>query len=318
MTSFELFGAFLLDGALGDPPRWPHPVRWIGRAIAWGEGILRPKRSDPGLERVGGIVLALALPFLAYMVSAGALALAGRLGWLFQTAVLLYLAYTTLAMRSLRDAALAVARALENADLPAARAALSEMVSRETKDLSEEEVIRGTIESVAENASDGVGAPLFYLTVGGVPLAMAYKAVNTLDSMVGYRNDRYRYFGWASARLDDLANYIPARLTALFILIASPVVGGAPIQTAKIILRDGRKDDSPNSPVPEAAVAGALRIALGGPSRYAGQIIDKPVIGEAIEKLTVEHIRRAVRLVTVAMGMMLAIIVLLVWVLSHL
>jgi adenosylcobinamide-phosphate synthase len=304
MTSFELLGAALLDLLLGDPPRWPHPVRWIGRAIVGGERFLRPRAPDPTRERIGGIVLGAGLPFLVYVVSAGWIDLAGPT---LQTVVVIYLGYTTLAMRSLRDAALKVSAALENSDLPAARIALSEIVSRETTELSEEEVIRGTIESVSESASDGVGAPLFYLVVGGVPLALAYKAVSTLDSMIGYRNDRYRYFGWASARLDDLANYIPARLTALMISLAAPMIGGSMVASLRIALRDGRKDDSPNSGFPEAAAAGALGIQLGGPTRYFGEVVEKLTIGEPIEKLAVEHIRRAVRLVTVAMGLMIVL-----------
>ena len=306
MTSFELFGAAALDLILGDPRRWPHPVRWIGFVIARSEKALRPPARAPRWERAGGIVLALGLPTAVYFFTDAIIHLSGMEGALFRSAAVGYLAYTTLAMRSLRDAAMAVVFHLENADLPSARKALSEIVSRETESLSEAEVIRGTIESVAENSSDGVGAPLFYLILGGGPLAMAYKTISTLDSMVGYRNDRYRFFGWASARLDDLANYLPARLTALLISLAAVFVGSSPVAVLKSVFRDGRKDDSPNSGMPEAAVAGALRIQLGGSARYFGEVIEKPTLGEPTEKLTVDHIRRAIRLIYIAMALLLA------------
>jgi adenosylcobinamide-phosphate synthase len=306
MTSFELLGAAALDLILGDPRHWPHPVRWIGSLIAGSEKLLRPRVPAPRWERAGGIVLALGLPTAVYFFTAAVIRFFGMGGELFRSAAVLYLAYTTLAIRSLRDAAMAVVLHLESADLPTARKALSEIVSRETEALSETEVIRGTIESVGENSSDGVGAPLFYLILGGVPLAMAYKTISTLDSMVGYRNDRYLFFGWASARLDDVVNYLPARLTALFISLAAIFVGTSPVAVLKIVSRDGRKDDSPNSGMPEAAMAAALKVQLGGSSRYFGKVIEKPTLGEPIEKLSVDHIRRTIRLLYIATGLMAA------------
>jgi adenosylcobinamide-phosphate synthase len=307
MTSFELLGAAVLDLVLGDPRHWPHPVRWIGFVITKAEKVLRPRSRVAWLERAGGVVLGAGLPAAVYFLTDGIIRFSGIGGGLLRFPAVLYLSYTTLAMRSLGDAGLVVAVHLENADLPSARKALSEIVSRETGALSEEEVIRGTIESVAENSSDGVGAPLFYLVLGGAPLAMAYKTISTLDSMIGYRSDRYRFFGWASARLDDAANYIPARIAAFFISLSAVFMGGTPMAALKIVSRDGRKDDSPNSGMPEAAVAGALKIQLGGTSRYFSRTVEKPALGEPIEKLTVDHIRRAVRLTYIAMGLMLAV-----------
>jgi adenosylcobinamide-phosphate synthase len=191
---------------------------------------------------------------------------------------------------------------------------LARMVSRETSELSESEIIRGTVESVAENSSDGVIAPLFYLAIGGVPLAIAYKAVNTLDSMIGYRTERYEQFGKVAARLDDVANFIPARMTALA-LIGAAWLGrrfGRPYDEKnawRITWRDGHKHDSPNAGYPEAAMAGALGVQLGGPSHYFGERVEKPTLGDAHHLLCTEHISQELMLLDLASALVLTLCV---------
>ncbi len=199
-----------------------------------------------------------------------------------------------------------MAEALGRGDLPGARQALAAIVGRDTADLDEGEVWRATIETVAENASDGVIAPLFYLFLGGPALALAYKAVNTLDSMVGYKNERYLLFGWASARCDDLANWLPARITGLLMVAAAPLTGLSCRQAWRIMCRDGKNHSSPNSGIPEAAAAGALGVRLGGTNWYFGRPVEKPTIGEPLKPLSASAYHGVVRLMYVAEALFVA------------
>ncbi|MCS6924890.1 MAG: adenosylcobinamide-phosphate synthase CbiB, partial [Candidatus Binatia bacterium] len=212
--------AFLLDALVGDPDWLPHPVRAIGKAIVVGERWLRRGPETPIREMVSGLILVSSIVLGAYLLTALLLQVLTAVSWWLGQGIGVVLGSLCLARRSLKEHAQAVLDALYAGDLPRARLLLARMVSRETTDLPEAAIVRGTVESVAENSSDGVIAPLFYLALGGVPLAMAYKAVNTLDSMLGYRTERYEYFGKVAARCDDLANLVPARLTA-FALIAA-------------------------------------------------------------------------------------------------
>ncbi len=224
------------------------------------------------------------------------MAFGAGLAWL----VSLWLGWSCLALRSLHVESAAVIKELEAGDLEAARLALSMIVGRETGSLNEEEILKATLETVAENASDGVIAPLFYLLIGGPVLALLFKAVSTLDSMVGYKNEKYREFGWAGARLDDLLNYLPARLTGfLFVLAAFPLQlnGHAAWQ---IMRRDAAKHDSPNAGWPEAAAAGALGVQLGGAAIYFGQRVDKPTFGDADQQPTIRHFRQLIKLLYVS------------------
>ena len=221
-------------------------------------------------------------------------------------AVAVFLAWTCLAARSLHGESRLVAEALARGDIGEARRYLSYIVGRDTADLDEPEIWRATVETVAENTSDGVIAPLFYLMLGGPVLALAYKAVNTLDSMVGYKNDRYLLFGWASARCDDLANWLPARLTGLLMVLAAPFTGLSLTGAWWIMVRDGRNHASPNSGIPEAAAAGALGVQLGGTNRYFGKPVAKPTIGDALKPLSREAYRGAVRLMYGAEGLLVA------------
>lgn len=288
----EMLLAFLVDLTIGDPRWLPHPVRLIGKAISRSEMFLRMRFSAPSGERMAGLLLVIiiALPsfFITLLIDReisgfedGVIKLIGKL-------VVVYLISTTIALRELIGSAKAVIESVKEGSVVAARRKLSMIVGRDTEDLSDGQVITAVIETLAENLSDGVIAPIFYLLLGGLPLAIAYKAVNTLDSMVGYKNDRYINFGWAAARLDDFVNYVPARITGILIVFSifflalfrkennSLSAGRAFL----IMRRDGRNHTSPNSGIPEAAMAGGLGIRVGGPSTYGGVLIEKPFIGE--------------------------------------
>ena len=203
---------------------------------------------------------------------------------------------TTVAIKGLTGEAAKIIRLLKGGFLEKARKELKALVGRDTLELDEAGALRAAVESLAENASDGVIAPIFYFALGGVPLAMAYKAVNTLDSMLGYKNERYMLFGKPAARLDDIANFIPARLTGIFISVAAFLSGLNAKSALKTMLRDGRKHPSPNSGMPMAAMAGALDITLGGPALYGGQLMEKEHIGNGIKPLSPGLARRALRL----------------------
>lgn len=289
----ELIAAFVLDLVMGDPPRLPHPVRGMGWIISTAEISLRRWARTPGTERIAGVVLLVGVTAIAYGITSILIGFAGEIHTLLGSAATVYLAYTTLCVRSLRDAACKVFNALVAGDLPSARERLVSLVGRKTNSLDESGVVRATVESVAENASDGVVAPLFYMAIGGVPLAMAYKAVNTLDSMVGYRTFRYQHMGWASARMDDLANFIPARLTGVLIS-AIGVLYKAGRRSLRVMARDRRKHESPNSGVPEAAMAGVMGIQLGGPIDHPDKPGARPFIGEAVHEPEPSHILQAV------------------------
>jgi adenosylcobinamide-phosphate synthase len=200
-----------------------------------------------------------------------------------------------------------VLKEINNKDLPAARKKLSYLVGRDTKHLSEKEVIKAAVESIAESASDGIIAPLFYLILGGPVLALIYKAINTLDSMVGYKNERYKDFGWFSARLDDAANFIPSRISGLLIAISSLIIGKDYKNSLMTMIKDGRKHLSPNAGFPEAGMAGALGVRLGGPSLYNGQLCLKPYIGEERNKLQPRLINEALSITLVSSMLMLLI-----------
>lgn len=226
--------------------------------------------------------------------------------------------YTTLSTKSLGKEAISVYQSLRVGNIKEARRKLSLIVGRDTQTLNQDEIIRATVETVAENSVDGTISPLFYATLGGAPLALAYKAINTLDSMVGYKNKRYIYFGWFSAKLDDAANYIPARLTILLIPLASFISRKKPLNALRTILRDGRKSPSPNAGLPEAGFAGALGIQLGGAISYQGKRYYKPLIGEKLREKEQEDILRAVRLMYVLSLVTLMLEVAILWYLQNL
>ncbi|SNB46972.1 adenosylcobinamide-phosphate synthase CbiB [Geobacter sp. DSM 9736] len=294
--------AVLLDLIIGDPRWMPHPVVYIGKIVELLERVLRRLRLP---ERFAGVLL---LVGTVSMTVGTAFALTNSVRVVHPWAAValsIFFAWSCLAARSLHSESQLVARALERGDLAAARRHLSFIVGRDTEDLSEPEIWRALVETVAENTSDGVVAPLIFLMLGGPLLALGYKAVNTLDSMVGYRNERYLKLGWASARFDDVVNYVPARITGFLMVMAAPLVGLSGKQALRMMFRDGRNHSSPNSGVPEAAAAGALGVQLGGTNRYGGVPVAKPTIGDPDLPLSPRAYRGAVRLMYAAEGLLL-------------
>jgi adenosylcobinamide-phosphate synthase len=292
--------AWFLDQLAGDPEWFPHPVRLIGYATARGEASLRQPNQSELSELVSGGVLTLAIVTTSYYATRQLIHLTNRLSPAVSNTVETLLAWTCLAARNLEQEASSVVDAMDSGDLPLARLRLARIVGRDTESLDTPEICRALIETLAESASDGILAPLFYMTLGGVPLAMAYKAVNTLDSMIGHADQRYFYFGKAAARLDDAANYLPARLTAAAIVAASlfqkPYDPLAAWQTWR---RDGNKHKSPNAGQPESAAAGALRVRLGGDNTYGGELVKATPIGHEFSPPTLPGARNAIRLVSV-------------------
>lgn len=286
-------GALVLDAVAGDPAsRW-HPVRWIGYMIeALERGARAAAKSVRGL-RMAGVVLAITTVALTYGATLVLVNLAARINPLLGDMLAAALIYLGLSARSLADAGLLVAKHLQQGTLPDARKAVGQMVSRETYQLTSGEVVRAAVESVAENTCDGVIAPLLFALVGGAPLLWAYKAVNTLDSMWGYRSPAYRDLGWFSARLDDGANYVPARISGLA-LVAAAAWNKRGFAAFRVLRRDGRAHPSPNGGQSEAAMAGALGIRLGGVNRYAGHLSERPPLGDAEYLKRPQHIRDAV------------------------
>jgi adenosylcobinamide-phosphate synthase len=283
----------ILDLFLGDPRWLPHPVVYIGRLITALEKVLR---SIVRNERAGGVLLLLltvgATAGAAMAVLEGAYVVSPYAGFTVAT----LLSYTCLAARSLHRESWLVADALGRGDQAEARRYLSYIVGRDTDSLDAAEIWRATVETVAENTSDGVIAPLFFLMLGGPVVGLVYKAVNTLDSMVGYKNDCYLQFGWASARCDDMANWLPARLTGVLMVVAAPLGALSASGAWRIMRRDGRNHASPNSGIPEAAAAGALGVMLGGTNVYFGTPVAKPTIGDPVKTLDGRAWRGAVRL----------------------
>lgn len=295
--SVMLPAAFLLDRVAGDPEWLPHPVRAMGWGIAQGERVLRGEDDGPLREMIAGTVLTLGLVGGSFFVTRGLLRFAYRRSAMLGAGAEVLLAWTCIAARNLEQEAGAVVDALEGGDIPLARRRVARIVGRDTQDLDESEISRALIETLAESASDGVVAPLFYLGLGGVPLGMAYKAVNTLDSMIGHRDRRYRYFGKAAARLDDVANLLPARLTALgFVGVAAVGAEGDAGAALATWRRDGGRHKSPNAGQPEAAMAGALHVRLGGENRYDGEVIAAAPMGEGYPTADVGKARVAMRM----------------------
>lgn len=306
IPAFIIVAAFSLDLIAGDPVWMPHPVRWIGRLITFLESILRRPGRPSGMERLSGGLMAVITVGATWGIAYAILAITGRYSYPLFIITSIYCVYACLAAKGLRDEAHAVLKAPNIAE---ARRRLARIVGRDTANLEWPGIHKAVIETVAENTSDGIVAPLFFLAIGGPALMLAYKAVNTLDSMVGYKNERYRNFGWFSARLDDAANYIPARLAALIMAASAPFLGYNCIRSLKTLIQDGASHPSPNSGRPEAATAGALGCRLGGPSTYGGIISDKPYIGEVISETDAIAAIGAIRLSSLTALFMLVLTV---------
>jgi adenosylcobinamide-phosphate synthase len=292
-----LAAAYIFDWIAGDPEWFPHPVRLIGRGIKEGEQILRRSRQTPAAELVAGGALTFGVVVSVYLATAKMITWANKRGRRMGFAAETLLAWTCLASRSLHDEASAVVNALEESDNTQARQRLARIVGRDTQALDHHEICRAVIETVAESGSDGIIAPLFYMAIGGVPLAMAYKAINTLDSMIGHTEDKYLYFGKAAARLDDVANFLPSRLTALGIIAIATVVEASPTSALKTWRRDGMKHKSPNAGQPESAMSGALQVRLGGENYYAGEPVTTPLIGATFPPPNALKARQAIGIV---------------------
>lgn len=294
---FVLLVAFCLDCLFGDPHNPWHPACLMGRLITWLEKGLRTwlPKSKQG-ELAGGFCLVVLVSAVSTVVPVLLLIFSYKLNSWLSIALETGMCYQLLAARSLRDESMKVYTALHRGDREAARQAVSMIVGRDTTKLDEAGIARAAVETVAENASDGVIAPMLYIAVGGAPLAFFYKAVNTMDSMVGYKNECYLYFGRAAARMDDLLNYLPSRLSGLLMVAAAAVTGMDARGAMRIFLRDRRKHASPNSAQTEAACAGALGLRLAGDAWYFGELYHKPYIGDAVRAIEDKDIIRANRL----------------------
>lgn len=298
---------FLLDQVLGDPPGWPHPIRWIGALISYLEKLLR--KQFP--EWLGGFLLLLIVVIVTGGLTWTALVLVGRWDPSARLGLATVLIYYGLASRSLARETGAVLEACRADDIVQSRLRLSRIVGRDTQELPPEQIYRACIETVAENTTDGVVAPLFYAALAGPAGMWVYKAINTLDSMVGYKNARYRRFGAASARADDIANYIPARLTWLLLALGALLSGAQSRKAVLVGWRDGRKHPSPNAGWSEAAMAGALGVQLGGPATYQGVVSEKPLLGDPGAPPSIDKATQAIRIMLVASWLALLLAVLL-------
>lgn len=294
---------FLLDLLFGDPYWLYHPVRGIGQVITWTEKVLQKlfqyrseREADRRKKRAAGAILVLVVLAVSVGVPAAVLVAAGWIHPWFKTGLACFWCYQLLAMKSLKTESMKVFWALKSGDMEQARTAVSMIVGRDTKSLDEAGITRAAVETVAENTSDGVIAPLCYMLLFGVLGGFFYKAVNTMDSMVGYKNDKYCYFGTAAAKLDDICNFIPARIAAACMIAAAFLLGYDGKNAVRIYRRDRYQHASPNSAQTEAVCAGALSVQLAGDAYYFGKLYHKPTIGDAIRRIEAEDIKRANRL----------------------
>ena len=301
MSGLAVLGGFVLDAVFGDPAWLPHPVVLMGKCISKLEKALRARfpKTQQG-ELLAGAVLAFCLPVGTFLLTSAVCLLAAKISPWLGLAVQMFWCGQALAAKGLVQESRNVYNKLVKPDLPAARKAVSRIVGRDTESLTAEGVTKAAVETVAENASDGVIAPLLYMLLGGAPLALTYKAINTMDSMVGYKNETYLYFGRAAAKLDDVANYIPSRLAALLWAAAAALTGNDAKGAWRIWRRDRRNHASPNSAQTESACAGALGVQLAGPAYYFGEYYPKPTIGDALRPIEPQDILRADRMMYAA------------------
>lgn len=307
-----MLGGFILDGIFGDPAWLVHPVVIMGKAITALEKFLRKRLPNtPEGERLGGRILAMALPVGTLLITGGVCWLFYRISPILGFAIELLWCAQALAAKGLAQESTNVYRELVKGDLPASRRAVSRIVGRDTAELTREGVTKAAVETVAENASDGVIAPLFYMMLGGAPLALVYKTINTMDSMVGYKNEKYLNFGRAAAKLDDAANYLPSRIAALLWIASAALTDNDAKSAWRIWRRDRRKHASPNSAQTESACAGALNVQLAGPATYFGKYCDKPTIGDAVRAIEPGDILRANKMMYTAslLGLAAAVLV---------
>ncbi len=311
LFGLDLLAGLLLDLLFGDPEGFPHPIRLVGKAIEYGEVKFRKLPLGPAVQ---GALLTLVILFFSILTPALLLHIAAAISTISVFIISSMIIYYTLAIRCLGEEAKAVAKALEQEGLKAARKRVSRIVGRETSALTESGVAAAAIESVAENLVDGFVSPFFFCALGGPPMAMGYKAVNTLDSMIGYKNTKYMDFGKTAAKLDDLCNYVPARLTVLAVALVSPLVGGPSfMEVVKKGFQDGKNHQSPNAGLPEASFAWVLGTRLSGPISYEGKSENRPFMNHEGKEPAAKDIFSAVKLMYLsgAMGvvMILALVV---------
>lgn len=309
-----MIASYLTDLVLGDPEWFPHPTRGIGKLISLLDKRLKGKNSR-WKERIKGVILTVIVVLISISLAYLLLDFPRRLNPHLGAAAWIYLGYVVLSIKDLRVKGKAIWNELENGSIVEARKHLSKIVGRDTDNLSQDKIIKAAVESIAENTNDGIVAPLFYLILGGPVLAVAYKAINTLDSMIGYKNEEYRHFGWFSAKSDDVANFIPARICGFLIPLSSLIRGKGFKRSFLTVLRDGRKHPSPNSGISEAAMAGALGVRLGGGSFYQGKEVIKPYIGKERTMSEPRKIKEALEISFIVSFFMLCLGVFLKWVL---
>ncbi|PRR78284.1 cobalamin biosynthesis protein [Clostridium liquoris] len=295
MNFIDILLAVIIDWIMGDPYWFPHPVIYIGKLI----GFLDKKgrkicKNNKGLKAFGGLIVII-VASISFIIPFSMLYLAKNNFWVYNILNIIIL-WTTLSAKCLKNEAIKVYYALKNKNIEDARIKLSYIVGRDTKKLTEGEIVRADVETVAENASDGVIAPLFYGIIGGAPLAMMYKGINTMDSMLGYMNEKYLYIGFFPAKTDDVFNYIPARISGILMCLTAPVVKGNILQSFRIMIRDRKNHKSPNCAYPEAATAGAMGVQIGGTNVYFGQVVYKPTIGDKNKELNFVHIFHSIKL----------------------
>lgn len=295
--------AFFLDLLIGDPVYRFHPVRLMGGVIAAGENFLRRK---PGNEKMKGAALALGVPVFVFFVAAGMIALLSAIHPLLGWAANAYGIYASLSIHDLKKEAVRIYSDLGKNDLGKARLNLARIVGRDTEQLDKNQVLRASIETVAESTVDGIVSPLFFAALGGAPLALAYKAVNTLDSMIGHMNERYREFGFFAAKQDDGWNWIPAQISFYVIALASFIVNGRGSEAMYAGRQFGLEGGQSIGDIPEACFAGALGLQLGGPSTYQGRIVEKPLLGFPSKDFEREDLMKAVKLMIAAAWVTLA------------
>ena len=292
-----IIAGFILDLIFGDPHWLPHPICLIGNLIGFIERNLRPRlEPNKGALLLGGALMVIIVLVISFVVPMAILLAAGMVSPWLAFALETLMCYQIFATKCLRDESMKVYTALHNHDLADARVKLSWIVGRDTQNLDEEEITKGAVETVAENTADGIIAPMFYMFLGGVPLAFLYKGINTMDSMVGYKNDKFLYFGRCAAKLDDLANLLPARITGLVMIGAAFVLGLDGKNAWKIFWRDRYNHLSPNSAMTESVTAGALNIQLGGDHFYFGKLVHKDTIGDDVCPVCPEDIVKTNRL----------------------
>ncbi len=295
-TLFLYFTAFFMDLLIGDPHRWPHPVSLIGHSIMNMEKRIRQIFKGKHLLYIAGGILCFWIVGTTGLITWAIIRLTYDIHWVLGMIVEVWLVFTVFTTGNLKYSAHSVFMSLQADDLAKARLKLSYIVGRDTSRFDEKQITRVTIENVAENTVDGVIAPLFYLFIGGIPLAMAYKAINTLDSMVGYKNERYRELGFVSAKVDDVANLLPARISWLLFSLSAYFMGYSGKSALSVGWRDRYRHASPNRAWSEATVAGALGVQLGGPSNHDEKLVESPWIGDFVKEIEPEDITQSTQL----------------------